>query len=161
MKKIHLHSQLFFSIFIFLFFIPTDFLNAQRLENEMLTIKEKYDLIGGTVLLFDKNKITKLVNFGNANLEKNIPINNETQFRVASISKTITAIAFMQLVEQKKIKLDEDISKLLGFRCLNPFQLEIAITPRMLLSHTSGLTDDPNSYDQFLTDTYENNPVPN
>ena len=161
MKKIHLHSQLFFSIFIFLFFIPTDFLNAQRLENEMLTIKEKYDLIGGTVLLFDKNKITKLVNFGNANLEKNIPINNETQFRVASISKTITAIAFMQLVEQKKIKLDEDISKLLGFRCLNPFQLEIAITPRMLLSHTSGLTDDPNSYDQFLTATYENNPVPN
>ena len=161
MKKIPLHSQLFFSIFIFLFFIPTNILKAQQLENEILTIKEKYDLTGGTVVLFDKNKITSLVNFGNANLEKNIPVNNETQFRVASISKTITAIAFMQLVEQKKISLDEDISKLLSFTCSNPYHTEIAITPRMLLSHTSGLTDDPNSYDQFLTATYENNPVPN
>jgi CubicO group peptidase (beta-lactamase class C family) len=141
--------------------MPTTILKAQLLENEILNIKEKYDLTGGTVLLFDKNKITKLVNFGNANLEKNIAVNNETQFRVASISKTITAIAFMQLVEQKKIKLDEDISKLLSFRCINPFQPEIAITPRMLLSHTSTLTDDPNTYDSFLSATYENNPVPN
>ena len=141
--------------------MPTTILKAQQLENEILTIREKYDLTGGTVVLFGKNKITSLVNFGNANLEKNIAVNNETQFRVASISKTITAIAFMQLVEQKKIKLDEDISKLLSFRCINPFQPEIAITPRMLLSHTSTLTDDPNTYDSFLSATYENNPVPN
>jgi len=161
MKKIPFNPQLFFSIFIFLFFMPSAILKAQQLENEILTIKEKYDLTGGTVVLFNKNKINNLVNFGNANLEKNIPVNSETLFRVASISKTITAIAFMQLVEHNKISLDENISKLLGFTCSNPYHPEIAITPRMLLSHTSTLTDDPNAYDQFLTATYENNPVPN
>ena len=161
MKKIPLHYQLFFSIFIFLFFMSATILKAQQLENEILDIKDKYELTGGTVVLFDKNKITSLVNFGNANLEKNISVNNETQFRVASISKTITAIAFMQLVEQNKITLDADISKLLGFKCVNPYHPDIAITPRMLLSHTSTLTDDPNAYDSFLTATYENNPVPN
>jgi CubicO group peptidase (beta-lactamase class C family) len=161
MKKMPLRSQLFFSIFIFLFFMPSTILKAQQLEKEIHTIKEKYDLSGGTLVLFNKNKITNLVNFGNANLEKNIPVNSETQFRVASISKTITAIAFMQLVEQNKISLDENISKLLGLTCSNPYHPEIAITPRMLLSHTSTLNDDPNSYDQFLTATYENNPVPN
>lgn len=161
MKKIQLYSHLYFLIYIFLFFLPTTILKAQLLENKILSIKEKYDLTGGTVLLFDKNKITKLVNFGNANLEKNIPVNNETQFRVASISKTITAIAFMQLVEKNKLTLDEDISKLLGFSCSNPYHPEIVITPRMLLSHTSTLTDDPGAYDSFLTATYENNPIPN
>jgi len=161
MKKKPLHSQLFFSIFIFLFFMPTTNLKAQEIQNEILSIKEKYDLTGGTVVLFDKNKIINSVVFGSANLENNIPVSNETQFRVASISKTITAIAFMQLVEQNKISLDEDISKPLGFTCSNPYHPEIAITPRMLLSHTSGLTDDPNSYDQFLSATYENNRVPN
>ena len=80
MKKIPLHCQLFFSIFIFLFLMPTTILKAQQLENEILTIREKYDLTGGTIVLFGKNKITSLVNFGNANLEKNIPVNNETQF---------------------------------------------------------------------------------
>jgi len=141
--------------------MPTTNLKAQELQNEILSIKEKYDLTGGTVVLFDKNKIINSVVFGSANLGNNIPVSNETQFRVASISKTITAIAFMQLVEQNKISLDENISKLLGFTCSNPYHPEIEITPRMLLSHTSTLTDDPNSYDQFLSATYENNPVPN
>lgn len=161
MKKIHLHLQPYFLICIFLLFIPITILKAQMLENEILTLKEKYDLTGGTVVLFDKNKITYLVNFGNANIEKNIPVNNETQFRVASISKTITAIAFMQLVEQNKLILDEDISKFVGFTCSNPYHPEIVITPRMLLSHTSTLTDDPGAYDSFLNATYENNPIPN
>jgi CubicO group peptidase (beta-lactamase class C family) len=161
MKKEHLHSQLFFSIFIFLFFMPTTNLKAQELQNEILTIKEKYDLTGGAVVLFDKNKIINSVVFGNANLENNIPINNETQFRVASISKTITTIAFMQLVKQNKVSLDDNINQLLGFNCINPNFPLAAITPRMLLSHTSSLTDDPSAYDQFLTATYENNPIPN
>jgi CubicO group peptidase (beta-lactamase class C family) len=112
-------------------------------------------------LVYDEYLQTHHHTIDNLFYEKNIPVNSETLFRVASISKTITAIAFMQLVEQNKISLDENISKLLGFTCSNPYHPEIALTPRMLLSHTSTLTDDPNAYDQFLNATYENNPVPN
>jgi len=161
MKKISLHSQLFFSILVFLFFMPTTIIKAQQLENNIKSIKEKYELAGGTVVMFNKNKITNVVNFGFANLETDNPIKNNTLFRVASISKTITTIAFMQLVDQKKISLDDNISKVLNYEIKNPFYPDIAITPRMLLSHTSCLTDDPQTYDTFLGVAYEKNPVPN
>ena len=124
MKKIPLHSQLFFSILVFLFFMPTTNLKAQQLENEILAIKEKYELAGGTVVLFNKNKINNVVNFGFANLETDNPIKNTTLFRVASISKTITTIAFMQLLEQKKVSLDDNISKILSYEIINPFYHE-------------------------------------
>lgn len=141
--------------------MPTNIIKAQQLENNIKSIKEKYELAGGTVVLFNKNKITNVVNFGFANLETDNPIKNTTLFRVASISKTITTIAFMQLVEQKKISLDDNISKILSYEIINPFYPEVTITPRMLLSHTSCLTDDPKTYDSFLSAAYEQNPVPN
>lgn len=161
MKKIPFHSQLLFTISVFLFFMPTTNLKAQQLENNIQSIREKYELAGGTVVMFNKNKITNVVNFGFANLETDNPIKNNTLFRVASISKTITTIAFMQLVDQKKISLDDNISKVLNYEIKNPFYPDIAITPRMLLSHTSCLTDDPQTYDTFLSVAYEKNPVPN
>jgi CubicO group peptidase (beta-lactamase class C family) len=134
---------------------------SQTLEQSILNVNEKYDVVGGTIVLFDKNKINKITNWGNSNLEFNTPITDNTVFRVASISKTITALAFMQLVEQKKIELDEDVSKFLGFEFRNPYVIDIPITPRMLLSHTSGLQDDVEVYDKFLNMSYEINPSPN
>ena len=47
----------------------------------------------------------------------------------------------MQLVEEGKINLDEDVSKYLGFKLINPSFPTVIITPRMLLSHTSSLRD--------------------
>lgn len=73
--------------------------------------------------------------------EHDLPLNKDTKVRIASISKTFTAVAYMQLVEQGKINLDEDISKYLGFTLRNPNYPEIPITSRMLLSHTSSLRD--------------------
>lgn len=62
-------------------------------------------------------------------------------FRVASVSKMFTIIAIMQLVEEKKLSLDDDVSKFLGFKLRHPDYPEKTITVRMLASHTSGLRD--------------------
>ncbi len=67
---------------------------------------------------------------------------DETRFLVASISKTITAVALMQLVEQNLISLDDDINLNLPFSVRNPNFPSTKITYRMLLSHTSSISDE-------------------
>jgi CubicO group peptidase (beta-lactamase class C family) len=64
-----------------------------------------------------------------------------TKYRVASLSKVVTALGAMQLVEQGKLDLDADISLYLGFSLRNPNYPDRPITARMLLSHTSSLRD--------------------
>jgi D-alanyl-D-alanine carboxypeptidase len=73
---------------------------------------------------------------------KNKPMTGDARFRIASVSKQFTAYTIMQLVDQKKIDLDADVSKYLGFRLRNPAYPKTPITARMLLSHTSSLRDD-------------------
>lgn len=60
-------------------------------------------------------------------------------FRVASISKMITAAGFMRLVASHAIDLDGDASQWLGARLRHPAFADTVITPRMLLSHTGGI----------------------
>ena len=79
----------------------------------------------------------------------NLPVTADSRFRVASISKIFTATGYMQLVEQGKINLDEDVSRYLGFTLRNPKYPNKAITSRMLLSHTSSIRDYPSPYVPF------------
>ena len=65
----------------------------------------------------------------------------------------VTAIAFMQLVDKNLIQLDNDINAILDYNVVNPNHINIAITPRMLLSHTSTFVDDSNYFD-FLEKTF-------
>lgn len=69
------------------------------------------------------------------------PVQPDTLFRVASVSKVVTTIGLMQLVEQGKVDLDRDVSDYLGFRLRNPAFPDEPIRVRMLLNHTSSLRD--------------------
>ncbi len=72
--------------------------------------------------------------FGLADLEKNTPLNKDHQFRIASITKTITATAIMQLIEKEQIGLDTPINQFFP-----NFPNAQNITIYHLLSHTSGI----------------------
>ncbi len=61
--------------------------------------------------------------------------------RVASISKLITTLGLMRLVEAGTLDLDADVSRWLGFRLRNPAFPDVPITLRLLLSHRSSLQD--------------------
>jgi CubicO group peptidase (beta-lactamase class C family) len=69
------------------------------------------------------------------------PVDANTLFRVASVSKFVTALGAMKLVEQGKLSLDADIGETLGYRLRNPHFPDTPITLRMLLTHTSSLRD--------------------
>ncbi|GAL96498.1 beta-lactamase [Acetobacter tropicalis NRIC 0312] len=73
--------------------------------------------------------------------EQTVPVEQETLFRIASISKVVTTIGLMELVEQGKINLDHDASEYLGFPLRNPDFPNKPITVRMLLNHTSSIRD--------------------
>jgi CubicO group peptidase (beta-lactamase class C family) len=80
--------------------------------------------------------------FGVRHIGKADFANASTLYRVASITKLVTALGVMRLVEEGKLDLDEDISKYLGTSVRNPHFPAVPITLRMLLSHTSSLRDD-------------------
>ncbi|KGF78783.1 beta-lactamase [Massilia sp. JS1662] len=70
------------------------------------------------------------------------PVGPDTLFRIASISKMMTTLGLMRLLEDGKVSLDADVSGYLGFTLRNPHFPGQAITLRHLLTHTSSLRDD-------------------
>src|SRR5207244_11668664 len=67
------------------------------------------------------------------------PVRSEMRQRIGSVSKTFTAAAIMQQVEQGRIELDAPIGRYLPQ--LVPGERGAKITVRMLLNHTSGIPD--------------------
>ncbi|AWL05457.1 serine hydrolase domain-containing protein [Massilia oculi] len=70
------------------------------------------------------------------------PATPDTLYRIASISKLVTTLGLMRLLEGGKVDLDADVSGYLGFNLRNPHFASQAITLRHLLLHTSSLRDD-------------------
>ena len=72
-----------------------------------------------------------------------LPFGLDDPFRVASVSKMITTVGLMRLVEAGCLDIDEDASDLLGFRLRHPAFPDRPIRLKHLLSHTSGLRNGP------------------
>lgn len=129
-------------------------------EEEALNISIKTEMIlaGIPSIAAGIVKDDKLVwqnYFGFSNIANQVEPTDETIYVLASVSKTITATAVMQLVEQGKINLDEDINNYLPFEVRNPNYPDIPLTTRMLLTHRTGLAW-PNSEDPAFYTTFQN-----
>lgn len=72
---------------------------------------------------------------GLSDIEKNIPVDINSVYRIASVSKTITAVAIMQLVEKGKLKLNDSAKKFLPEFANAKYDFTIM----QLLNHTSGV----------------------
>ena len=145
----------------FLFIFNLLFSSCQE-NNESIFNKAATEngLIGGIVTIFSAENQNQYFPFGLANYSNKKTINDSTYFRVASISKMVTAIAFMQLVDKNLVQLDDDVNAILEYNVVNPNHVNIAITPRMLLSHSSSLVDDSNYFD-FLEKTFSKDTILN
>ena len=94
--------------------------------------------VNGTLVLTKNGKTFLTWSFGGAD--------ENTCFRIASITKWVTAIGLMTLYDQGKLDLDLDIGEYLPFKVRNPAFPGTAVTARMLLSHTSSLSAKANNY---------------
>jgi CubicO group peptidase (beta-lactamase class C family) len=103
----------------------------------------KHNIVGSSLFLVHDNQIIAKEFYGMANLEKKQPIDEETIYHWASITKTFTGIAIMQLRDRGLLKLDDPIIKYLPELKVvhNPFGDMSEITLRHLMSHSSGFRD--------------------
>ena len=112
-----------------------------KAEEAIQQIMKENPVMGLSVAVIKNNKLIYSHSFGLKDAETNTPLTNENIFRIASISKSFSATAIMQLVEAKKVNLDQDVSDLIGFKVRNPKFPETVITLRLMLSHLSSIND--------------------
>ncbi len=129
-------------IFIAVVFIPiTSMAQENKAAAAIEQIMKENPVMGMSVAVIKNNKMIYAQSFGLKDAETKTPLSNENIFRIASISKSFSATAIMQLVEDKKISLDQDVSELIGFKVCNPKFPETVITLRLMLSHLSSIND--------------------
>lgn len=106
-------------------------------------LREHLGQFWGALLVIDAGEVVLSGGFGVQDAQGLRPIDERSLFDIGSISKPITAIAILQLVERDKISLDTTMGDLFGdvLAQADPALPTRAITVRHLLTHTSGLSD--------------------
>jgi CubicO group peptidase (beta-lactamase class C family) len=145
----------FFALIILIAAIITfslyDFSNPDDLSLFLERKFSKMGVAGLAVTMVDEKGITYFKGFGYADVENKKEITQDTIFRIASISKTITGTAIMQLSEKGQLDIDKDINSYLHIKIINPNYPNAKITTRMLLTHTSSICDNYTVYDSLYT----------
>ena len=113
----------------------------KEFEKDMGAYLAEIEAAGVTCAVVKDNKVIYHHNFGVKDLATKEPVDDQTLWRIASISKSFTATSLLQQVEQGKLSLKDDVSDLLGFTVRNPKYPDVPITLEMLLSHTSSIND--------------------
>ena len=148
-----------FAFVLILFGFVSVYSQSNSLDTKLQNIKTQYQVVGMSVAVVKGDTIAFSKGYGLRDVGRTLPVNDSTVYRIASISKMITASALMILYEQGLFNLDDDVSSYLGFTLRNPNYPNDVITFRKILSHTSSLRDGT-GYDSFLSATYNNNPPP-
>ncbi|MHC1786049.1 MAG: serine hydrolase domain-containing protein [Christensenellales bacterium] len=98
--------------------------------------------VGGSVVILLGGDLVYARDYGYKNLRAKVPVDEGTFFKTASITKMVTGIGLMRLVEEGKLDLDADISSYYGYRIANPYYPKASLTLRQLMSHTSSLSEE-------------------
>ncbi|MCD4774901.1 MAG: serine hydrolase [Candidatus Aegiribacteria sp.] len=125
----------------------------------ILEIMAQYHYPGCAAVAASGDSIIWSGAFGDANFNQGTIVTDSTLFYLYSPSKTVTGVVFMQLWEDGLVGLDDDISDYLPCTIENPFYPGVTITPRMILTHTSALDDNPALNDELIAlgdSTYSN-----
>lgn len=103
--------------------------------------ENKNTTVGLSVSIYDKDKTIYQNNFGYTNKEKNLSVNDESVFEWGSTSKLFIWISVMQLEEQDKIDLEEDIREYLPKKFLKNITYKDKITMLDLMNHQAGFQE--------------------
>lgn len=151
-------SRYFYSLLVCLMIdIQT---HGQSMNPTLADILEYHNLAGMAVGVACGDETIETYFGGLSQTNTGQQITENTYFRIASISKSFTAVALLKLLDSGPEHLDTDVSDILGYTIGNPAYPDLPITSRMLLSHTSSLQDG-DGYSEFLSATYTEIPIPN
>ena len=119
--------------------------DSSALDSAADGIFKKRKAHGGMVVAAKDGEIVYQYCYGYANEMADEKVSPETYFRLASVSKLVTAVAAMRLVESGRLDLDENLGKILGgdqpYFAAAPKYPSVSLTPRHLMTHTSSIND--------------------
>ncbi len=117
-------------------------MDQQQLRELIKTgLQETNNAAGGQVAYLADDEIMSAAG-GIANMTGNLPVVDETLFQIGSTTKIYNAVLLMQLVEQGDVDLDTPVAEYLDIR-ISPDNRQNDITPRQLLSMSSGIDNGP------------------
>src|SRR5688572_18651708 len=111
-------------------------------DQNIPALMRKYAIPGGAVAVLRDGKLIYARGFGYADVENKTPVQPDALFRIASVSKPITGVAIMKLVEEGKLTLDDRVAPFIAHltaaqgATVDPRWEQITI--RQLLNHTAG-----------------------
>ncbi|HCK21839.1 MAG TPA: hypothetical protein DHW15_06675, partial [Bacteroidetes bacterium] len=114
---------------------------GQSLETTILEHMDNKNVSGLAAIIIQDSNIVWEGYYGLADRNLGKPVDTSTIFMMASISKTITATALMQLHEDGLFELDDAINEYLPFSVTPVSHPDADITFRQLLTHTSSIRD--------------------
>lgn len=114
--------------------------HAQRQE-QFDRVLRAHDTMGASIALISDGQIVDMFQYGRANRADNIPVEFDTYFKVASVSKMITAVGVMRMVEEEGIDPDADFGDYFEYSIRNPYHPDVPITLRQIMTHTATLND--------------------
>ena len=127
-----------------------DLTDKQRITSHFNNYVDNGSLPNISILIKKDNKEILRHTHGYADIEKGISVNRKTVYRIYSMTKPVTGVAIMQLIENGKLRLNDKVSKYIpAFKDTKVINLDFQdyvlkpkreITIRDLLTHTSGLT---------------------
>jgi CubicO group peptidase (beta-lactamase class C family) len=98
---------------------------------------------GLSLAVIDGGRIVHTAGFGWADIAAKRAMEPGTLINIASVTKTITCAAIMQLWERGRFRLEDDVDAHLPFSVRNPAHPRVPVTFRQLLAHTSSIADGP------------------
>jgi Beta-lactamase class C and other penicillin binding proteins len=116
--------------------------SGNSLEEKVNSVIKKYKVQGASFAIIKDGQVASIHNIGYSNMKQKKKVEDNTAFKIASISKTVTAYAVMQLVDDKKLDLDTPVQNYIKNWKLPETKYDNdKVTLRTLMSHTSGISD--------------------
>lgn len=97
--------------------------------------------VGGAFIVAQKGEIVYERYYGEQQKTTHVPVTENTYFKCASVTKLVTGIGLMKMMDEGILAPDEDISTYLGYTVRNRRFMDKPITLRILMSHTAGLVE--------------------
>lgn len=115
--------------------------DVRQIQYRISELLSEYRIPSAVIGVLHDGEITDFAT-GVKNLETAEPATPDTIYQCGSMTKTWTALAFMQLVDEGKVGLDDPVRTYLpGFKVADP-GVSATVTPRHLLNHTNGIEED-------------------
>lgn len=133
-------------------------INVPRIHARVAALLAEYGIPSAAIGVLHAGELAELA-VGVKNVETREPVTTDTVYQCGSMTKTWTALAFMQLVDEGKVDLDEPVRTYLpSFTVADP-ETSAKVTPRQLLCHTNGIEEaygDPGEDDDVCERMVEN-----